>query len=66
MGERVERHGLQVAGVLADFVETRALPGTGIGVDAFWAGFSDLLHDLAPRNAALLQQREALQARIDA
>ena len=33
---RVEKSGLQVDRVLADFLETEALPGTGIGVAAFW------------------------------
>ena len=30
MTKRVERAGLQVAQVLADFIETRALAGTGV------------------------------------
>ncbi len=66
MANRVERNGLQVEAVLADFIETRALPGTGIEAAAFWQSFSGLLHDLAPKNAALLAEREALQAKIDA
>lgn len=65
MTERVERAELQVAAQLAAFVEDQALPGTGIGAEEFWAGFSALLHDFAPKNAALLARREALQARID-
>ncbi|WP_224814531.1 malate synthase G [Hasllibacter sp. MH4015] len=66
MGTRVDRNGLQVDRILADFIEDHALPGTDVAPDAFWAGFSDLLHDLAPKNAALLQEREDLQAKIDA
>ncbi len=65
MTERVERNGLQVAVELADFLETRALPGTGVEIGAFWQGFSALIHDLAPRNAALLQTRAQMQAQID-
>jgi malate synthase len=65
MAERVERNGLQVAAELAAFLEERALPGTGVEPAAFWAGFSDLLHDLAPRNAELLAVREEMQRRID-
>jgi len=61
----IERAGLQVASDLARFVETEALPGTGLDVDAFWSGFSDLVHDLGPRNRALLDKREDLQRRID-
>jgi malate synthase len=48
------------------FLEVEALPGTGIDPDRFWTGFSALVHDFGPRNAALLQQREHLQAKINA
>ena len=62
----VDRAGLAVAPVLADFIEAEALPGTGIEADRFWAGLSDLLHGFGPRNAALLKTRDDLQARLDA
>jgi malate synthase len=65
MNERVERFGLQVDAVLADFLETRALAGTGISAEQFWQGFADILRDLAPKNRALLAKRDALQANID-
>lgn len=66
MTDRVNKHGLQVDRQLADFVEDRALPGTGIEADAFWKGFSDILHDLGPRNRELLDTRAEMQSRIDA
>jgi malate synthase len=66
MTARVERDGLQVAENLAAFLEQTALPGTGVDPAAFWAGFSALLHDLAPQNAALLAHRQSLQDKIDA
>ncbi|MFS8039333.1 malate synthase G [Xanthobacter sp. AM11] len=62
---RVERAGLQIAGALHDFLETEALPGSGIAPDTFWAGFSAIAHELAPRNRALLARREALQKSLD-
>ena len=62
----VKRGDLRVAPELARFLEVEVLPGTGVAEAAFWQGFSDLVHDLGPRNAALLRQREALQAKIDA
>ena len=65
MTARVDRDGLQVATELADFIETQALPGTGIEAGAFWAGFSALLHDKAGKNRALLEKRESLQKQID-
>jgi len=66
MSDRTERHGLQVASLLADFIETRALPGTGVEQDAFWAGFSALVHDKGVRNRELLAERQRLQDDIDA
>ena len=66
MADRTTVHGLQVDTRLASFVEDRALPGTGIAPDAFWAGLSSLAHDLGPKNRALLTRRDDLQAKIDA
>ena len=66
MSGRVERNGLKVAGELADFIETRALPGTGVGPADFWAGMARMVAELAPVNRALLARREALQEQIDA
>jgi len=62
----VTRAGLSVAPILADFVETEALPGTGISADTLWAGLAAILARFATVNAALLAKRENLQAQIDA
>ncbi|MEO5599125.1 MAG: malate synthase G [Novosphingobium sp.] len=61
----VDRAGLKVAGVLADFIEARALPGTGLDADAFWTGAADVFARFVPRNRQLLAKRDALQAQID-
>ena len=63
---RVERAGLMVDQTLLSFIEDAALPGTGIEATAFWAGLSDIAHELGPKNAKLLSKREDLQAKIDA
>ncbi|XDA99475.1 malate synthase G [Sulfitobacter sp. LCG007] len=62
---RDDRNGLQVDNVLTRFLEDDVLPGTGVEPKAFWAGFSALVHDLAPRNAELLARRDALQGALD-
>ncbi|MGD9295004.1 MAG: malate synthase G [Roseobacter sp.] len=60
-----KRSDLQVAQALADFIETRALPGTGVDPDGFWSGFSALVHEFGPKNRALLARRDELQSKID-
>lgn len=65
MTERTEKFGLQVAQELATFIEAEALPGTGVTVDAFWKGLSNLVHTLGPKNRALLEKRETIQAQVD-
>ncbi|MET2829915.1 malate synthase G [Mesorhizobium shangrilense] len=65
MTDRIEIAGLRIARELHDFVEREALPGTGIVADAFWNGFSAIVHDLAPKNRALLAKRDAMQEKLD-
>jgi malate synthase len=62
---RVNIEGLQIDSDLLAFIEGEALPGTGVTAQAFWAGFGALVRDLAPRNKALLDKRDALQGQID-
>jgi malate synthase len=59
------RAGLDVDPGLADFVESELLPGLAIAAEQFWRGLADLVADLGPRNRALLDRRDALQAAID-
>ncbi|MBL0150477.1 MAG: malate synthase G [Ideonella sp.] len=66
MTERTACHRLQVATELYRFIEDQVLPGSGVPSTAFWQGFDDLVHELAPKNAALLAERDRLQAEIDA
>ena len=55
MSERVTREGLAVAGELAAFIETEALPGTGVDAAAFWKGFASIVADLQPKNREFLR-----------
>ena len=65
MTQRKDIQGLQIDTALHQFIEQQALPGTGVDAAAFWAGFSELVHDLAPKNRALLAERDRLQVELD-
>ena len=65
MTDRTAIHGLQVATSLYRFVEDKVLPGTGVDAAAFWKGFDAIVSDLAPRNIALLAERDRLQTELD-
>lgn len=65
MTDRVAIGGLHVASVLHDFVNDEALPGTDVSPEKFWAGLDAIVRDLAPKNRALLEKRDRLQAEID-
>ena len=63
---RVQRAGLDVDETLATFLETSALPGTGVDIDTFWDGLAGLIADMGPKNAAFLAKRSDIQAKLDA
>ena len=63
--ERTTAHGLQVATELYNFINDQVLPGTGVDGDTFWTGFDAIVADLAPKNIALLAERDRLQTELD-
>ncbi|MBB3941044.1 malate synthase [Novosphingobium fluoreni] len=65
MSAYIDRAGLKIAPELVEFVEARALPGTQIAGEAFWAGLADILARFVPRNRQLLAKRDDLQTAID-
>lgn len=65
MTARTQVHGLQVANELHTFINEQVLPGTGVDAATFWKGFDALVADLAPKNAALLAERDRLQTELD-
>jgi len=63
---RIEKNGLEIDAGLHEFLVKEALPGTGTDGDQFFAAFSQIVHDLAPKNRDLLAKRDALQEKLDA
>ncbi|MFC5496379.1 malate synthase G [Caenimonas terrae] len=65
MTARTTVQGLQVATELQRFIEDEVLPGTGVDSASFWKGFGAIVSQLAPKNLALLAERDRLQAELD-
>jgi malate synthase len=59
------RAGLTVDPRLAAFIESEALQGLDVSPDRFWSGLAALVNQLGPKNRALLDRRDALQAKLD-
>ena len=66
MTERVKIGGLGVARCLHDLVDEEIAPETGVEPEGFWRSLADIVRDLGPKNRALLDRRNRLQAKIDA
>lgn len=62
---RIDKNGLAIEAVLHDFLVQEVLPGLAINADKFFADFSAIVHDFAPRNRVLLKKRDELQLKID-
>ncbi|NRB34282.1 MAG: malate synthase G [Rhodobacteraceae bacterium] len=65
MSERIAVSGLSISPEFVDFIETRALPSTGVEPATFWDGLSRMVAELGPKNRALLEKRADLQGRLD-
>ena len=66
MSDRTDKSGLDVDSALARFVDEQVLGPLGVEPQMFWTGFAALAAELTPKNRALLEKRDELQARIDA
>ena len=62
---RIDQHGLSIDETLYSFLKDEVLPETGLDADAFFQGFSKIVHDLSPKNRALLAKRDVFQEQLD-
>ena len=63
--EIIDKNGLKISKTLFEFINSEAIPGTGIDPDVFWNKFSKFVHELAPINKELIEKREIIQKKID-
>jgi malate synthase len=54
-----------VAKELYDFINKEALEGSGLSSVTFWSDLERLIHELAPKNKALLAKRDKFQNQIN-
>jgi malate synthase len=66
MTSYVAHGGIRIAKPLFDLVRDEIAPGTGVTPEAAWTLLDEIVRTLGPRNRALLEKRDALQAKIDA
>ena len=63
--DRITVGNLRIDHSLYEFVRDEMAPGTGLQADHVWASFDEIVTDLAPKNRALLDQRDRLQEKLD-
>ncbi|WP_172299857.1 malate synthase G [Pseudoruegeria sp. HB172150] len=63
---RVTRANLDIDRTLAGFIEDIATDGLDIHPVQFWQDLAQLIEDLGPKNAALLEKRASMQSQLDA
>lgn len=63
---RTNKFGLSIDDRLYAFLTEDVLPGTGLNSEAFFEGFSAIVHELSPKNRELLAKRDALQEKSTA
>ncbi len=61
----IAHRNLSVESALFTFINDTLLPEAGKDEASFWTGFDEAVHQLAPRNAELLDRRETLQSKLD-
>jgi malate synthase len=66
VSETVSVDRLDIAAELHAFIEQEVLPATGIAPTRFWTGLQAIVAEFMPRNRALLERRNQLQASLDA
>jgi len=63
--KKITINNLKIDENLIKFINDEAIPGTGIDSNHFWKEFSNVVHELAPKNKNLIKKREEIQKKID-
>ena len=63
--DQIKKGNLTIDSVLFEFVNQEVIPGTDIDTEDFWKKFDLAVHELAPINKTLIEERETIQKQID-
>ena len=63
--KKITINNLKIDENLIKFINDEAIPGTGLDSDHFWKEFSNVVHELDPKNKNLIKKREEIQKKID-
>ena len=66
MADYVNEFGLKISPILYNFINEKAIPGTGVKPTDFWHGLAELIKEFSPVNQKLIERRKTLQDAIDA
>ena len=61
----INKGNLNINSALFDFINNEVIPETGINLENFWKNFDKTVHELAPINKKLIENREEIQRKID-
>ena len=61
----IDKNGLKIDSILFEFINNEVIPGTNINIEDFWNNFEKVVHELAPINKSLIEEREKIQKQID-
>ena len=65
MTNRIQKGDLQVSEVLDKLISEKVCVNIGVEPDKFWDSFNEIVKEFTPRNKALLEESDVLQAKID-
>ena len=63
--KKITINNLKIDENLIKFINEEAIPGTDVNKDHFWKEFSNVVHELAPKNKKFKKKREEIQKKID-
>ena len=62
--KKVNINNLKIDENLIKFINEEAIPGTGLDIDHFWKEFSNVVHELTPKNKNLIKKEKKYKKKL--